>query len=272
MKEKIIPILSVVIGVFAFALTHYYLEAQQAKIKEEWQKLERARRKVPVMVAARNIPKGTRIVETDIAKIEKYEATVPPEAVMHQEALETIGKKTLYRMEKGDILKWSFIEGGQRRTSLAEAVKPGMRALSLAIGGASAVSGMIRPEDRIDILGTFSFPSKTIQEQMETVTLTILQDVTVLATGQRKANEIVLNRDRRRDTSYSTVTVQVTPREAELLVFAEQMRGRLTLTLRNPADVSFERNLPEVDFKHLEEKLPELNLHRQRHIRHKNNL
>ncbi|MFW5870926.1 MAG: Flp pilus assembly protein CpaB [Verrucomicrobiota bacterium] len=272
MKEKIIPIMSVVIGVFAFALTHYYLEAQQAKIEKEWESLRRARKKVSVMIAARTIPKGTRIGENDIAKVEKYEATVPPEAVMHQEALAAIGKKTLYRMEKGDVLKWSFIEGGQRRTSLAQAVKPGMRALSLAIGGASTVSGMVRPEDRVDILGTFNFPSKTVEEQMETVTLTILQDVTVLATGQRKANEIVLNRDRMRDSSYSTVTVQVTPREAELLVFAEQMRGRLTLTLRNPADVSFEKDLPEVNFQRLEEKLPELNLHRQKHIRHKTNL
>jgi hypothetical protein len=36
--------------------------------------------------------------------------------------------------------------------------------------------------------------------------------------------------------------------------------------------VSFEKDLPEIDFKHLESKLPELNLYRQRNIRHKRDL
>ena len=47
---------------------------------------------------------------------------------------------------------------------------------------------------------------------------------------------------------------------------------RLTLALRNPRDVSFEKSLPPVDFDHLENKLPEFNLFRQREIRHKKNL
>jgi pilus assembly protein CpaB len=191
---------------------------------------------------------------------------------MHHEAIQMLGKETMYRMDAGDVLKWSFIEGGQRRANLAEAVKPGMRAVSLSVGGAAAVSGMVRPEDRVDILGTFNFASRTGAERTETVTLTILQDVTVLAAGQQKSNEILRNDRRRENTSYSTITVQVTPREAELLVFAEQMRGSLTLTLRNPGDVTFEQDLPEVNFQHLEDKLPELNLYRQRNIRHKKNL
>ena len=141
----------------------------------------------------------------------------------------------------------------------------------MAISGASGVSGMVQPTDRIDVLGTFSFPSKRVPGEMETVTLTILQDVTVLATGQRLAKQNVYRRSGR-DTSYSTVTVEVTPREGELLVFAQQIKGRLALALRNPSDVSFESDLPEINFEHLESKLPELNLFRQRNIRHKRDL
>ena len=68
---------------------------------------------------------------------------------------------------------------------------------------------------------------------------------------------------------YTTVTLEVTPRETELLVFAQQLQGRLTLSLRNPSDVSFEKDLPSVDFNRLEESLPDLNQYRQRNIRHK---
>ena len=65
------------------------------------------------------------------------------------------------------------------------------------------------------------------------------------------------------------VTFEVTSREAELLVFTETMKGRLTLVLRNPEDMSYEKTIPSVDFQRLEKSLPELNEYRQRTIRHK---
>ena len=72
--------------------------------------------------------------------------------------------------------------------------------------------------------------------------------------------------------NYSTLTFEVTPREAELLIFAQGERGRLTLTLRNPDDVGFEKILPEVNFQHVEKSLPDLNDYRQKTVRHKTNL
>ena len=133
---------------------------------------------------------------------------------------------------------------------------------------------MVRPSDRIDVLGTFSFPSKTQPEVMESVTLTVLQDVTVLATGQTTARQLQGSRNARAaaGASYSTVTLEVSAEEAELLVFAQQMRGSLTLTLRNPGDVTWKRDLPSVNFDHIQNALPEINLRRQRDIRHKSNL
>ena len=92
----------------------------------------------------------------------------------------------------------------------------------------------------------------------------------MLATGQTMAKQLSLSsRVNARSTGYSTVTLEVTLREAELLVFAQQLQGRLTLCLRNPNDGSYENSLPEVDFKYLESKLPELNQFRQKSIRRK---
>ena len=62
---------------------------------------------------------------------------------------------------------------------------------------------------------------------------------------------------------YSTVTLEVTPREAEMLAFAEQIRGRLSLSLRNRSDVSYEKELPKVDFEKIRSTIEELNLKRQ---------
>ena len=148
-------------------------------------------------------------------------------------------------------------------------IKNQLRAISLNISGASGVSGMVRPSDRVDILGTFAFPSKTLPGEMETVTLTVLQDVEILATGQKTSQDMAAARGRSSSSGYSTVTVQVTPREAELLVFAQQLRGSLALSLRNPADNTFETALPSINFDQLEKSLPELNRFRQQEIHHR---
>ena len=58
----------------------------------------------------------------------------------------------------------------------------------------------------------------------------------------------------------------------EVLTFAQHVKGQLTLALRNPEDLSFEKDLPEVDFQLLENNLPELNRYRQQHIRLKKDL
>ena len=64
--------------------------------------------------------------------------------------------------------------------------------------------------------------------------------------------------------SYNMVTLEVTPREAEMLVFAEQIKGRLSIALRNPTDVHYESELPRVNFEKIEEEIESLNTYRQR--------
>ena len=49
-----------------------------------------------------------------------------------------------------------------------------------------------------------------------------------------------------------------------MLVFAEQIKGRLSLALRNPSDVHYESELPRVNFAKIEEEIESLNTYRQR--------
>ena len=98
-------------------------------------------------------------------------------------------------------------------------------------------------------------------------------NVTVLATGQSLARQPGPgDRPRQTQKGYSTVSFEVTLREAELLVFAQTVKGQLYLALRNPSDMSFVTDLPQINFEHLHKKLPELNLIRQRDIRHKKDI
>lgn len=268
MKQKIIPVASIIIGIIAFLLTGHHLRNKYAEIEAEKARVYAGARRIAVVVAAEDIPGRTVVRREDLGRMEIFESTAPDRVITPADANLILGRKTLFEIKARKPILWSDIEGGAPGDrGLADAVKPGMRAISISVSGAASVSGMVQPNDRIDVLGTFMFPARNAPEELETVTLTVLQDVTVLAVGNRMAREALTGRSR--SSGYSTVTLEVTPREAELLVFAQQVKGRLVLSLRNPNDVTFERDLPEINFEQLETSLPDLNEYRQRNIRHK---
>lgn len=268
MKQKLILFIAILAGIIAFGLTVKYLRHEKERI------LASAKR-VEVVVAATDLPAGSVLKNSDLRRFMVFQQNVGTRAILPESVREIIGKKLLFSINRGDPVQWSDVDVPYRgEVGLAETIVPGMRAISISVDAVSSVSSMIKPNDRVDVLGTFSFPSTTITGETETVTLTVLQDVTVLATGQRMARSMSSPSARpdRSTRGYSTITFEVTPREAELLVFAQTVRGRLYLSLRNPSDVSFVTDLPCINFDHLQNKLQELNLIRQRDIRHKKDI
>ena len=72
------------------------------------------------------------------------------------------------------------------------------------------------------------------QRESQVVTKTILQNVKVLAVGRATSRGTYLNVS---DSGFATVTVEVSPLDAEKIVFAiDEAARELTLVLRNPAD------------------------------------
>jgi len=265
MKQKLVPVISILVGVLAFLLARQYIAAREKALKEAIARVESRAQSAIVVGAAENLPKGSTIKQSDLARV-NVDRRVSAKAVSLDDAAALIGRRLQVSIRKAEPIFWSDVEGGaETGPTLAPIIQKTLRAISIPASGASAVSGLIQPNDRVDILGTFTLPSKTNGSESETVTLTVLQDVTVLATGQKLAKTADT---RGGGSGYSMITVEVTPREAELLVFAQQMQGRLTLTLRNPSDGSYEPQLPNIDFEQIEKTLPELNNIRQTKIRH----
>ena len=261
MKQRIILIASVAIGLIAALLTRQYLSAKDREVNQRLAQMTRDYRKISVVVVNRNVPTGQVLAPQDIGMVEMIESAVRGHVVKQEEYQMLMNRRLIRSLEAGSPIYWSDIEGGDPlNRGLASDVKPKMRAISIGVGGTAAVSGMVQPNDHVDVLGTFAFPSATKSGEMEMVTLTILQDVLVLATGRETAKSRLVAGDR---GSYGSVTVEVTPREAEMLVFAEQARGRLVLTLRNPVDIFYEKELPRVDFAKIQSEIEALNAIRQ---------
>jgi pilus assembly protein CpaB len=264
MKQKLILIVAVIAGLLAVFLSATIIAQKKAALEAERQKLNK-REMVSVVVLREGRPAGSRIQESLLAK-----KSFPAEAISRRAILVTkenqeliiarlSGRTLTSGVEKGKPLMWNDIQGGSVEDGgLASALGRHMRAMSISVSGAASVSNMVRPSDRVDVLGTFTLPSKTMAGETELVTLTILQNVVVLATGQETTESFSGG-----GANYSTVTLEVTPSEAEVLTFAEQMRGRLTLTLRSPTDTSFEEALPSVNFEDIRGKLEDMNRERQ---------
>ncbi|MFS2174460.1 Flp pilus assembly protein CpaB [Rhizobium pisi] len=84
-----------------------------------------------------------------------------------------------------------------------------------------------------------------ISSRTRVVTRTFLQNVKVLAVGAATTAEGAVTKA---NSTYNNVTVEVTPSEAEMLIFAlGQSNGSLNLVLRNPTDNSVEE-LPSINW------------------------
>jgi len=104
----------------------------------------------------------------------------------------------------------------------------GQRAVATNISTETSAGGFILPNDRVDVIMTRRAPEGS---DTEFITETVLENIRVLAidqTVQEKDGEPVVVGE--------TATLQLTPRQAEVLTVAQQMSDRLTMTLRSLQD------------------------------------
>ena len=265
MKRKIVLIASLVAGILAALLTRFYIAAKDAEVQGLKDSIRSRYGTMFVVCFKRDVPGGTVLSKADLQLKEVPKAGVEGHAVGEDDASSVYGRKLLNGHRAMDTLFWADVEGGNPTAAgLSSDVKRQMRAVSINCTGAASVSGMVRPNDHVDVIGTFDMSDASASGPSRAkalVTCTILQNVLVLATGSRTAK--MRPRDLGPASGYSTVTLEVTPREAEMLAFSEQMKGRLMLTLRNRNDTSFEKELPKVDFEKIRTEIEELNLKRQ---------
>ena len=266
MKQKALLLVSLAAAVLAAFLARAWLDARNREVEAMKERIRRSQSVVRVVGLARALPAGTTVRLDDLRDMPVLAGLATSDHVPVDDLLHVVGRRLVHTADAGAPLLWSYLDGGRDAVrGLADDVRSGLRAVSIPVSGAAAVSGLVRPNDHVDVLGSFVLPGTGGAEGGESlVTMTVLQNATVLATGSETARSAARTGG---SGGYSTVTLPATPREAEVLVFAQQMRGKLFLTLRNPADVHYETDLPRVDFSKIEAELSSLNEYRQKTLR-----
>ncbi len=236
MAKKKLLIAAVIVGLFAAALLYLYA----SQIEQE--KKEIMRNQVEVVKAARNIPAGTPLTKDRITTEKVPERFLPPNPLLETDLNIYLGTPLAVNVEEGAMVLTSDFSVQEVSRTLASKIPPEERAMSVAVDTISGVSGLLRPGDRVDVLGTFPIGTKdqlvadeSGKDGVGYVTMTLLQNVTLLATGQ-EISDVPSGDQTRGARSYNAVTLSVTVDEAELLTIA-QTRGKLMLLLRNREDV-----------------------------------
>jgi pilus assembly protein CpaB len=102
-----------------------------------------------------------------------------------------------------------------------------MRAFSVKVNEVVGVGGFIVPDTLVDVVVTTAISSSRQQDQMSKI---VLENIRVLAAGQ-----VVEQQKDNKPVTVNTVTLAVTPDDAEKLALASN-DGKIQLVLRNYAD------------------------------------
>ena len=100
MKQTIVPVVSVAIGILAFLLTGQFIRRQQADIDKAWASLNSAREKVEVMVATHDLPQGTKLNASDMKPKHEFKALVGRESITKRDALQVLGRRTVFQITR----------------------------------------------------------------------------------------------------------------------------------------------------------------------------
>lgn len=185
-----------------------------------------------VLSASRPVAAGTLLKPDDLATL-----TVPADAVPEGARADTpvnraalAGALVLHNIAAqqpvlpADVLRPA--DGG----FLAAVLRPGHRAVSVAVDAVSGTAGLIWPGDRVDLILTQTLDDQAAPIGRRTLGETVLTDLRVIAVDQQLAQAAGPDVP----AGQRTVTLSVLPEQAERIAVAVRL-GRIALSVR-PAD------------------------------------
>lgn len=184
-----------------------------------------------VLVAAADIPMGGT-VSSDKLKWQEW-----PEDGVSSSFITRSSKPSAMEETAGAIARSQIFEGEPIRENkliqsdrgFMSAILPkGQRAVATSISTATSAGGFILPNDRVDVLMT---RRRTGEGEEGFATEVILQNVRILAIDQT-----IQEQDGEPVVVGETATLQLSPRQVEILTVAQQTADRLSLALRSIED------------------------------------
>lgn len=197
---------------------------------------------VHILVAAQPLQAGTLIKDTDLREREVPAVRAPEDAlpVGEDSRAEIRGAMLRHYLDAGAAVTRADVLRPRDRGFLAAVLAPGTRAVSIGVDAKTGASGLISPGDLVDVILTQEFQRGDTPVGRRVVAETVLSLIRVIAVDQQIAQGAPASTPAPGPGGgthvASTVTLQVTPDQAERVAVAERLGG-LTLTVR-PIDAA----------------------------------
>ncbi|HLB24912.1 MAG TPA: Flp pilus assembly protein CpaB [Nitrospirota bacterium] len=174
----------------------------------------------PVVVAAMDIPFGTKILPEHVKTVDWPKASLPAGSSADPRSLE--GRITVASVPMGAPVQVSSLAPAAADSGVMSVLVPqGKRAFTVAVNEVVGVAGFVLPNSIVDVVATVNSPYQTSGDQR--ISKIILQNIRVLAVGQ------TLEQKEGKPVTVPTVTLDVTPEEAEKLAIASENKVQLVL-------------------------------------------
>lgn len=180
-----------------------------------------------IVVAAEALPPGT-LLDASKLRIIPWPAS-DAVAGMYIRKEDCVNRALVMPVAENEPILESKLAPRGSGAGLAAIIPEGMRAMSVAVNDVIGVAGFVTPGTVVDVMvtGTISGPN---QGGGQNITRTILENVRVLAAGQR----VEQDRDGK-PLTVPVITLLVTPEDAGKLAMAST-EGKIQLALRNTVD------------------------------------
>ena len=222
-KNWIVLVSALSVGGLAAWGAKNYLGSQIAEIESR----EKNKAMVQVVVAKIDLAKGSPLLAENMAMRSIPQEWAHSGAITPDQFGRAEGAVLAYGANAGEPVIWAQLEG-QKAPTFSARLTQGRRAVTVPVDEISSLSGMVEPGDLIDIV-------VSIKNDKKNFTFTLLQSVTVLATGTKASQE---DKDPEgRSRTFSTITLDTSPEDAKRVIAAREV-GRVTALLRAPNDGS----------------------------------
>ncbi len=228
LRSILLVVSAVILIIGTVFLARSWLESQRVQVAAA-PAPEKPRGK-QVLIATKPLPVGIFLKEGDLQWL-----TWPDDSLPEAYLVKDVAKKEdLF----GTVVRKSFSAGQPitmdrlirpgERGFLAAVLQAGYRAISIPIGAASGIAGLIFPGDRVDIILTHAVSDEGSDKVKPRASETVLKNVRVLALDQKVSDQEGQPR------LAKTATLEVLPKQAEILAVSREL-GSLSLSLRSLA-------------------------------------
>ena len=184
-----------------------------------------------VVVAAADLPVGTKLEESDLRLAQYPASDLPPGAFTA--ISQVVGRGVVVPVVKNEVVLDQKLAAESAGAGLPSLIPTGFRAVSVKVNDVISVAGFVTAGTRVDVILTGN-PEKT-NDPANITTATVLSNVQVLAAGQK-----LQKNDQGEPQQVTVITLLGTPEDAQKLTLAST-EGRIQLSLRNPLDTGADK-------------------------------